>query len=262
CYFIASDGLLWQTDGISAKETGSSFDITEFDDFVEDKPISLDYSRAMNSLIAYFFFAAESNPVGYLISLSSGAITKIGLPVLSDDDGLGEEPKSLVSITDSSDQRVVVSYHPDSGDTDSIVVSSLASNKIITGEDYSSNYWHTTIETGEFYLVPEGKKTSLHSLIVRTYSAANVGDGSGRPRIAIEVKSLEDSDWHSNGDSVGTATMTTTALTGSGTAWSTTIAGPSAGSTQQECDGAETEFTLPCLGAQARVYLDSTLQTA
>ena len=262
CYFIASDGLLWKTDGISATEAGASFDITEFDDFTEDKPISLDYSRALNSLIAYFFDSSVSSPVGYMISLSTGAVTKIGLPVLSDDNNIGEEPKYLCAVADSSDQRVLVSYHPDSGDTDAVVISYLDSGAQLTGVDYLTNYWYTTIETGEFYLVPEGKKTSLHSLIVRTYSDSSTSDNDSRPYITVEVKSLEDSDWHSSGDAVGTATMTTTALTGSGTAWSTTIAGPNSGSTQQKCNGSTTVFTLPCLGAQARVYLDSTLQTA
>jgi hypothetical protein len=255
CYFIASDGLLWQTDAINVKETGSAFDITSFDDFDEKQPVILDYSSALNSLLVYYFSDTATTYKLYMISLSTGAVTSADVPLISDSGKLSERPASICAVSDSSDQRIIASHHPLSSDTDQVTVSSLDLGGGLSGKDAlassgQDDYWHSTIETGELFVAPEGSKVSLRHVIARTYTAAE-NDNVNRPYLAIDVKSLEDSSWGAIGDSVGTATMTTTALTGSGTAWSTTIA---AG------DDATDTFTLPCQGSQARVYIDSTLQ--
>ena len=75
------------------------------------------------------------------------------------------------------------------------------------------------------------------------------------------MKSIEDSDFATSGDTVGTASIETTVVSGTGTAWSNLIAGPTATTAaRQKCNGVTTAFALPCLGSQARVYLDTTLQ--
>jgi hypothetical protein len=185
-------------------------------------------------------------------------------------DVLVEVPGAIASIENSDQRNDYVSHHPHSDDTNSIILYNLNYGEQTTGYDVASTrttpdedaYWSALVETGELFVEREGDKVGLKHLIVETYTTSGDDDNTGRPYLVADVKSIEDSDYATSGDAVGTATMTTTALTGSGTAWSTTIAGPSAGSTQQECDGAETAFTLPCLASQARLYLDSTLQVS
>ena len=251
CYVVSTDGLLYITDGVTVREAKSSFDITAFDDYTEVSPVSLDYSRALNSLIVYYFDSSATTHKAYMISVANGAVTKINLPEYSDSGSISEEPKYITAISNSSDQRIIVSHHPQTGDSDKILATYLYTGNDITGKDKAEDYWHTLVETGELYPVPEGNKTSLKHIIIRTYSGVN--SEADRPRVAVKWRSLEDTAWKSAGDTVGTATMTTSALTGSGTAWSTTIA---AG------DDVEDTFTLPCLASQARVYIDSTLKVS
>ena len=210
CYNIATDGLLYMTNGIQLEESKSSFDATKFDDFDETKPIMLDFSRSLNSLIAYYFDPSATNHYAYFISLSNGVVTKIELPEITDSgvsDSIAVEPRFITAVGDSSDQRVIASHHPLASDTDAIVSYTLvAGTKGIEGVDKplpnnppQSSYWYSTIESGEIYLVPEGNKTSLKHIIVRTYTDSTVGDNTGRPRLVVMVKSIEDDDWHVSG---------------------------------------------------------------
>jgi hypothetical protein len=121
------------------------------------------------------------------------------------------------------------------------------------GTVIQSDYWNSMLETGELYITEEGSKCSLKHLLVETYTKSSVSGATAQPWFTAEVKSIEDADFATPGDTAGTATMTTTALTGSGTAWSTKIA---------DGDDATTVFDLPCQGRIARVYIDSTLQVS
>jgi hypothetical protein len=272
CYIVGADGLLYTTDGISSmKEIGASFDLTEFDDFDNSKPAWLVYSEEYNSLLAYYRDDSLTLHPSYCVSLSTGGISEFQLLHLDDsDDLLVEVPGSVIGTENSPNRFTLVSYGPTSDDTDKIILSRLNSGGAIIGKDVMTSrattdqegYWHALLETGEMYITQEGEKSSVKHLIVETYSGDSIGDNSDRPYLAVETKSIEDSAFSPRGDTTGTATMTTTALTGVGTAWSTTIAGPSAGSTTQECDGVETDFTSAWQASQVRWYLDSTLQTA
>jgi hypothetical protein len=206
CYVIATDGLLYATDGIEVSEVGSSFDATKFDDFTENKPIRLEYSRAFNALIAYYFDASATSHYAYFISTGDGVVTKVEIPTLGSSGTLAYAPRFVTAVSDSSDQRVIASHHPLSTDTDLVVTTTLGTNSQISGVDrpqYGSStnntYWYATLETGELYLAPEGNKTSLKHIIVRTYSDAP-GDNTDRPRIIAQIKSLEDDEWHTCGD--------------------------------------------------------------
>ncbi len=258
CYIIGTDGLLYGTDGINVTETGSSFDASKFDDFEENKPWILDYSRLLNSLIAYRFDQTDDDHYAYLISLSSGAVTSVKLPELSDSGSLAEKPGFITAVSDSSDQSVIVSYHPLTAFNDAITTMTLSPNKTIIGEDvpqYGSltqnSYWYGTIETGEIYLVKEGEKTALKHIILRTYTDATVGDNSDRARVVVFYRSLEDTAWKIAGhadSSESTATMTTTAMTDDAGVWSSYIG---AG------DDSTVDFNLPTVldGAKVDVYL-------
>jgi len=261
CYFIATDGLLWETNGIDAKESGSSYDATLYDDFNEEGPVFLDYSVELNSLLVYHFDLAADVPAVYTISLAVGTVTKSSLPFIPDDGVLAKRAASVFAVSNSDDETIYGSHHPTDSNDDKVVLYSLSTGFGVTGEDIPmsgvESYYHSTIETGELYLNPEGKKTSLKNVTVRTFVSDD--EGAGLPVIALEVKSNEDADWTSEGDTAGTTTISTTTCTGASTAWSNLIAGPNSGDTQQKCNGVTVLFTLPCLAKQARIYLDSTL---
>ena len=263
-YVIADDGLLWQTDGINCEEVGASFDITELDDYAEKKPIWLTYSRQQNSLYAYYRNTADTTHKAYVINLGTGGVSSVSLTEIDDNAAKAVDPGSVVAIEGSVDMATFCSHHPSDDDTDYVLNARLMVNTPIIGRDIiipggDSEYWAADVESGELYITQEGEKSSVKHIIVETYTAASAGDNTDRPYLAAEVKSIEDSDYATIGDTTGTATMTTTALTGSGTAWSTTIAGPNTGPTQQKCNGSTVAFTLPCLAAQARVYIDDVL---
>jgi hypothetical protein len=267
CYVIGSDGLLWQSDGIDVTEVGASFDLTKFDDFDEKKPAWLTYSRKQNSLYAYYRDTSETIQYAQAINLANGSVTQIELTDITDDAADAVDPVSIAAIEGSSQQETFVSHNPGNGDSDKVLTARLAVNEPIVGNDRivdldDEYYWAADGELGELFITAEGEKSSLKHLIAETYTAATKGANSDRPYLVAEVKSIEDSDYATSGDSVGTATMTTSALTGSGTAWSTTIAGPAAGSTVQECDGVTTDFTSAWQASQVRWYLDSTLQVS
>ena len=259
CYIIGSDGLLWQSDGINLSEVGSSFDLTKFDDYDSKKPVWLTYSRKQNSLYVYYKDATASVQYAQAINLSNGSVTQVELTDITNSVTDAVIPGSVVSIEGSSEQETYVSHHPGSADTDKILIGQLYVNNPIIGndriiDDDDAYYWVGDVESGELYITQEGGKAAVKHLIAETYTAATKGDNSDRPYLVAEVKSIEDSDYATSGDTVGTATMTTSALTGSGTAWSNTIVVGTAAA------GEVGPYTLPCQGSQARVYIDSTLQ--
>jgi hypothetical protein len=250
CFFIAQDGLLWSTNGVTCQESGSSFDLTKFDDFDETKPIWLSYSSKSNSLYA---FREESPYTVFVINLNDGTVASFVLPTVTSSNLV---PRSLISIIGSNSDDVIAGYLPDPGNTSRVSMGQLSFGDAITGQDgmtrtaSEDEYWYATAETGEIYIVPEGQKTSIKHILSRTYCDGTAGTN---PHLLVDVKSIEESSWSNRGDNTGTTTVSTTACTGSGTAWSNTI-----GRAGVEVDGVETAFTCPA--PPARVYLDTTLQ--
>ena len=265
-YIIGSDGLLWSTDGINCDEVGASFDLTKFDDYTEDKPVWLVFSRGENALYVFYRDSSSTTHPAYCISIAAGSVTQVDLLEVDNSVVKSEKPAAIVSIDGSTKQDVYVTHHPFSQDTDLVGVARLRVGDIITGTDYLNSsefgYWSGSIESGELFITQEGEKSSVKHLIVETYTTATTGDNTDTPYLTAEVKSIEDSAYVTLGDTNGTATMTTSALTGSGTAWSTTIAvaadHPTI-DTEQECGAGKVEFTLPCIASQARVYIDDVL---
>jgi hypothetical protein len=84
----------------------------------------------------------------------------------------------------------------------------------VYGASTDDSYWYATLETGELYLAPEGQKTALKHIIVRTYSDTP-GTNTSRPRIIAQIKSLEDTEWHTAGkaDVFSSFDITTSACT-------------------------------------------------
>jgi len=199
-YFVASDGLLWMTDGIAVQESGSSFDLTKYDDFDENKPTWLVFSERLNSLLV--FYPEGSSDTVAVISLANGGVGRLDLNELAD--ATAEDPKAIVAIENSSDTGVYVTHNAESSDTDRIVLGSLETGEKITGIDNVTDededfYWYGRIQTGQVFLVPEGTKLALKHVIINTYTGPVAA--TDNPDIIVEVKSLEDTAWHSAKDS-------------------------------------------------------------
>ena len=264
-YVVGFDGLLYSCDGIQEpEELGASFDLTRFRDFDNKSPAWLVYSREFNSLICYYRDSSASSHYAQMINIGTGGVTEIELDGTADTSAKSDQPISVVAVEDASDRRMFVSQHPSPNDPDRLFCYSLSPGDMITGTDHLLNYgatssdayrnkWYSTLESGELYITKEGEKASVKHLIAETYTDASIGSNTDTPYLVAEVKSIEDSDYATSGDTEGTATMSTTALTGSGTAWSNTIVVGTAAA------GEVGPYTLPCLASQARVYVDSTL---
>lgn len=261
CYFIDDSGLLRATNGITVESPPFSFDLTEYDDFNSDSPVWLTYSAELESLCIYN--PSDTNRYIYFVETESGAVTRSQAPALdlggATPPTTNEAPKSVVCVENSSDRRMMVSYNPDgSGETGSVatrlLVAELSTGETITGKDEwtavsaADTYHGVDVQTGNIYIVPEGVKTGIKHIIANTYTDGT--SESTNPILVVQCKSLEDSDWHDNGDSNGTITVTTSACTGSGTAWSNAI-GAAGG----------TVYTTPCLATQARIYVGSSAKT-
>lgn len=253
CYFIDDSGLLRMTNGITVEEPPFSLDLTQYDDFNADKPIWLVYSPELESLMVYN--PSDSNRYVYVIEPGSGSVSRFQAATVDTDVGNAESPKSIVCVENSSDRRTFVCYNPITADTDELVVAELGTGDTITGIDEwtseaGDDTYHTTVfETPEISLVPEGDKTSIKHIILRTYTDGT--DQDTNPVIGIQVRSLEDSSWSCAGDTVGTITVDTDSCDGTGTAWSNTLGA-----------SGSTIYNTPCLATQARVYVGSSLQTA
>jgi hypothetical protein len=85
----------------------------------------------------------------------------------------------------------------------------------------------------------------------KIYCATGSDVGIYTPHVAFQSRATDEDAWADAGDSVGTISVTTSACTGIGTAWSTTIS---------RGDGSTVAFTLPCLATQARIYIGTTAQ--
>lgn len=261
CYVVGSDGLLHMTDGVSVKEMGTSFDLTEYDDYDEDKPVWLSYSAKLKSLLIYQADSAASINYCYSVNVVTGTVAQIRIDNISDSGGDAELPRNVLACTASTDQRVFVTHAPVSTDTDRIIVAELSPGSALTGVDERSSdatydtYWYADYQTGELYPAGEGNKASLKHAVVRTYT--DVSDSTYCPDVVVGVRSNEDSAWHYGGqDTTGTIALSASGLgttaTGTGTAWSNTI--------YTEAGAGTLVHTLPWQATQCQIYIDSTLQ--
>jgi hypothetical protein len=259
CYFIADDGLLYQTNGVVVEEIGASFDLTEFDDFGYKRPSWLVYSVELNSLIVYYY--DNSNYVMYSISLATGGVTS--WTILKS----GPYAKSVVTTESSSNVSTLFCLNPKTSGSsydDVCCISKLDTGNGISGltnfyrEDASSEYFYSEIETGNLFgdISPEGIKVALKHIIVYTYSDASVV--TYNPDIIIECKSLEDSSWTGVNDSSMEDSLTVT----TSTAALSSSTPPSAFSYKLgTANGTAVTYNLPWPAANCRVYTYSSAYT-
>ncbi len=220
CFFIASDGLLYGTNGISVSRLDGPFDLTKYNDFDRTKPVWLTYSTEINALRIFSTTNAAGDTLTkeYFVQLPTGNVTNSVLPS-PEDAGGAEAPAAIVSIEASSDTRDFSAHSPfTSGGK--LITGEYSSGSPITGVDTCSsdetttNRFFSEIETGEIQgLHKEGQKINLRHVILHTYTENTDGTNSDLPYATVEIQSREDSAWHSAGtdDSIS---CTTTVATG------------------------------------------------
>jgi hypothetical protein len=182
------------------------------------------------------------------------------------DESTSSVPFSVVSIENSSDQRVFISYDLFSGTGISIskdgyselVIGELSPGDGITGIDslYESgddHYWDAGFETGNIFVVEEGVKVALKHVIIHTYTDAADGT-TDMPDIIVEVKSLEDSAWNGPRDQEinGSVTVTDSACT-------INSSDPPSALTNLlgTANGTAITYNLPWIAANCRVFTRS-----
>ena len=147
----------------------------------------------------------------------------------------------------------IISYGPYASDESSILVRKLSFGDAVTGADdlWSINpTFYADIRTGEISL-REGAKVTVQEVWLRTYT----GGGTVYPDAICMVRGTEESSWRSAGDGNGTISVTTTACTGTGTAWSNLI---------KAGDDSADAITLPWPAAGCRIFTstDGSIFTA
>jgi hypothetical protein len=253
-YFVASDGLLWVTNGSTVTELKSSFDLTKYVDFEEDKPVWLVYAEEINALVAYYPETANNSI--FVISLANGGVSQWEVPNSSNTSS--SYPRSVVAIENSSDKSLYMSYPPRSTDKDALVIAQFSTGSSVTGVDSlaalaaDDDYWYGDVQSGVVFFAPEGIKVGLKSVIIYTYTDTTVA--TNNPDVIVEVKSLEDSGWNGPRDlaAEGHITVTTSACTLDSTG------PPSAfSSLLGTASGAVQTFDLPWLAKNVRVYTET-----
>ena len=263
-YFVANNGLLYKSDGIAVTPLGNAFDISKFDDFAEPGPIWMDYSGSTKSLVIFSKSAMSPYPV-YFVSLETGAVTHITLPVYakeqvdsSDESYPDAVPQSVLVVDGAVDTRIMAGYgitvFGDTPEDDRCHQLFLDVNAGSDGLDEINSTdgtvnWKVTVETGEFRLTAEGQKVHLHEVIVHSYCVP----GYENPDVAALVKSTGEDSWRYPCQPGGTITVTDTTCTGVGTVWAADTT--STGGKVADGDAVEDTFTLPWNADLARVYL-------
>ena len=143
----------------------------------------------------------------------------------------------------------VISYSDTSGND---INRAFAYNQVIYGRDsfYEISSperltpWAGIIETGEEQVAPDGGKSNVMEVWLKTYT-----EGTTAPDCYMQFRGSADSAWWSSGDTDAIIAVTNSTCTGTGCAWSNLIA---------VGDDASTVFDIPCLVESAVVYVGAT----
>ncbi len=149
----------------------------------------------------------------------------------------------------------ILSYGPSATDTDQIVTEVMTVGDPVRGFDEFINIdnsfkrFYADLQTGEIRISEEGIKSFVKEIWVRTYCT----EDTGSPFMALQVRALDQDDWYSLNDSVGTISVTTTACTGTDTMFSNIIG---------YGDGATDAFNTHQVAAvRCRVAVDDVVTT-
>lgn len=245
-YWIGDDGLIYYSDGLKVSAHHSLFDITEFEDILDEEPVWLMYSLNLDSLMV--FIPGRRNL--YLIEPDSGSVSSFLLPLYDDGVNPVMYPQSVNVVQDPCDGRVFVGYAPSVGDPESPMTLVFDLDDAVTGVDQFPDgvldHWCATLETGEIPF-EHGAKVRVQEMLFEAYSEA----GDNPPDVAVETVSQEQNDWWASRDEYGTITVGPGGATGIDTAWARKIA---------DGDGIADTFTTPGLVNQSRVFVNGVEQ--
>ena len=149
----------------------------------------------------------------------------------------------------------IVAYAAYPGDNDGILCTRVLTDGYpLRGTDHFLNLSTLFSHWPAEYVSPEiefdaDTRVIVRRIRVRTFSEE---DKIGADLVA-SVKGVYDADWRYEFPSAGTIACSTSAVTGTGTAWSHVIA---------IGDNSEDTFTLPVEASRCSIYLDSVLTTA
>lgn len=238
-YFIADDGLLYFTNGVSVERVQTGFDATKFSDFTSTTRLCMAYDENTQSLVILDAGSTEA----HLVNPQTGTWTTWDLP------RIGGSGPDMVFTTSGADAPTLCFAYNALDSSSNLVVASAQYGTAPRGYDSvasTTEYWHAEIQTGAIDLTQRGSRTTIRGATLETYAS---DDSTAPPRVAVQVRSSDTGTWRDAGDANGTMTVGTSSVTGSGTAWSNKIGSG---------DGATTAFTAPVPGSRCRVYLYDT----
>ena len=98
-YFVAADGLLYQTNALEVQPVSTLFDISAYDDFDDAGPVQLTFDAATQCLMCYRPRESDDEHLIYLIEPLSGAVTALKAPVLLESGEARNWPRMIVQHT-------------------------------------------------------------------------------------------------------------------------------------------------------------------
>jgi hypothetical protein len=244
CWFVADDGLLWNTNGNSVQTIGE-FDLTEYDDFDDSGPVWLDYDRTHGAFVV-FKPSTGSTHQCFIISETSGAVSRFTLPQFTIS-GTTYKPKGVSVKHVAASTALYVHYGSLTASQSRLRSCYFNTGEVIKGIDTpvsgSTVRWYALMEGGGDRVSPEGVRASISEFELKTYA-----DDTEGPDIIVEVRDSSDNSWQSAGDRNGTIALTGSTCVGTGTAWSNLIG---------VGNDVSTDFTTPCIPTQGRYYTET-----
>jgi len=254
CWFIADDGKLWTTNGVSVQAAGE-YDLTQYDDFDTTGPIWLSHDRTHGCFVVFRPSTGSTHSCD-MISVDSGAVSHFTLPQFTTG-GTTYKPKGVSVKEVANATYLYVHYGVVAAASDETQSAYFNTGAAIKGIDVPytglTNRWWAMIQGGADKVVKEFYRAMISEFEVNTYCDGTVG-----PDVTVELLDELGETWLHNGDSHGTIALTGgNTCTGTGTAWSHTLGSDSG-----------TTFTTPCIPTQGvyfkvvgGVYTQLTLTT-
>lgn len=237
-YWVASDGMLYATNGVSVESVTGPLDVTPYGDLDDSGPIWVRHDETSGCLII-MKPAASGEQIAYMYNIEGQCLTEITLPVLGTNEALSARPKSLITVPGGWVlPTLMVGYQAYYADQDRLLVGKFNYEGVIKGTDalVSDRHWYAEIQTGFERLVPPGDKTSIKQILVQTYA-----QGTDCPKLVLMGRGSDESSWDTGQGDLGTISVGTSTCVGTGTVWSHILAVGT---------GAVSVYTLPLVGGR------------
>jgi len=215
-YWIEASGMLYQSNGDEVSAVPCGFDLTAWSDYDSASPVWLAYDET-SGCIVIFQPVTSGTPVAYFYSPAMDVLTEVTIPKAAGT----YWPKSIVGI--GSGQGVptlMVGYDTNPSTASTLSVGYFNYGNAITGCDTVGAVnarWYGEILTGFIQLVGPGEKTSLRALLAKTYQ------DKATVFYAFCGKGSDEDDWSGCHDTQGTISVTSTAVAGTSTMFSSLL---------------------------------------